>query len=99
MSQSKLKTNALDQLFDAFLTIKDTDTWYKVFEDLCTIQEIKDMSLRFNVAKRLHEGQSYQKISDETHASSTTISRVAKALTYGEGGYDILIHGVTEHET
>lgn len=99
MSQSKLKTEALDQLFEAFLTVKDTDTWYKVFEDLCTIQEIKDMSLRFNVAIRLHDGQSYQKISDETHASSTTISRVAKALSYGEGGYDMLIKGVSTNET
>ena len=95
MSKSKLRTDALDQLFKAFLTIKDTDTWYKVFEDLCTIQEIKDMSLRFSVALKLDQGQSYQKISDETHASSTTISRVAKALSYGEGGYDSLIKGLS----
>ena len=99
MSQSKLKTDALDQLFKAFLTIQDTDTWYKVFEDLCTIQEIKDMSLRFNVALKLNQGQSYQSISEQTKASSTTISRVAKALTYGEGGYESLIKGISSDDT
>jgi TrpR-related protein YerC/YecD len=49
------------------------------------------MTLRFEVAKKLDEGLSYQVISDQTGASSTTISRVAKALGYGEGGYQLLL--------
>jgi TrpR-related protein YerC/YecD len=91
MSKSKIQSHELDQLIDAFLKIKDKDTWYKVLEDLCTIQEIKDLSLRFDVANKLSEGQSYQAISEKTKASSTTISRVAKALGYGEGGYQSMI--------
>jgi TrpR-related protein YerC/YecD len=87
MSQSKLKNEGLDQLIRALLTINNHDTWYQVLEDLLTIQEIKDITLRFEVARRLKAGQSYHLISEETKASSTTISRVAKALSYGEGGY------------
>ena len=34
---------------------------------------------------------SYQKIIEETTASSATISRVAKSLTYGASGYKIVL--------
>ena len=91
MAKSKLKNDTLDALFESFSNIKSKKEWYQVFEDLCTIQEIKDMTLRFEVAKKLDEGLSYQVISDQTGASSTTISRVAKALGYGEGGYQLLL--------
>jgi TrpR-related protein YerC/YecD len=91
MAKSKLKNPLLDELFDSFSEINSKSDWYKVFEDLCTIQEIKDMTLRFEVAKKLSEGFSYQVISEQTGASSTTISRVAKALGYGEGGYQLLL--------
>ncbi len=50
------------------------------------------MALRYDVARKLHAGLSYQNISEITGASSTTISRVAKALSYGEGGYTLLLH-------
>jgi len=91
MAKSKLKNPILDELFNSFSDINSKKDWYKIFEDLCTIQEIKDMALRFEVAKKLDEGLSYQVISEQTGASSTTISRVAKALGYGEGGYQLLL--------
>lgn len=91
MAKSKLKNPTLDQLFESFSRIQSKKDWYKVFEDLCTIQEIKDMALRFEVANKLDSGLSYQLISEQTGASSTTISRVAKALSYGEGGYKLLL--------
>jgi|SaaInl6LU_22_DNA_1037377.scaffolds.fasta_scaffold167979_1 TrpR-related protein YerC/YecD len=91
MAKSKFQNPLLDELFESFLEINSRKEWYKVFEDLCTIQEIKDMTLRFEVAKKLNEGLSYQIISEQTGASSTTISRVAKALGYGEGGYQLLL--------
>ena len=92
MAKSKLKNQVLDELFEAFNTVTSKKDWYKIFEDLCTIQEIKDMALIYDVAKKLHAGLSYQNISDITGASSTTISRVAKALSYGEGGYVLLLN-------
>lgn len=32
----KIKTEAVDHLFDAILTLKDPEECYKFFEDVCT---------------------------------------------------------------
>ena len=39
--ESKLKSEEMDLLFNAILTLKDTEEWYKCFEDVATINEIK----------------------------------------------------------
>lgn len=36
----KIKTEAVDHLFDAILTLKTPDECYKFFEDVCTINEL-----------------------------------------------------------
>ena len=48
------------------------------------------------MAKCLTEGKSYVNISKETGASTATISRVNKCLTYGEGGYKTVIDRIKE---
>lgn len=35
-----------DQLFDGILTLKTREECYEFFEDLCTINELRDMSQR-----------------------------------------------------
>ncbi|CCV66170.1 TrpR repssor-like protein [Paracholeplasma brassicae] len=89
--KSKFATKEIDKLFEAILTLKSVEECYKLFEDLCTIKEIQDMSQRLLVAKLLNEGVSYQNISKETLASSATISRVAKSLSYGADGYKLVL--------
>ena len=37
---NKLKTQAVEQLFQAILSLKDLDEAYDFFEDVCTINEI-----------------------------------------------------------
>jgi TrpR-related protein YerC/YecD len=44
------------------------------------------MEQRFDVAKLLDEGKVYTEIVEQTGASSATISRVNRALKYGENG-------------
>ena len=44
----------------------------------------------------LDSGAVFSEISRETGASSATISRVNKCLTYGEGGYKIVIDRIKE---
>ena len=82
-----LHTAAADRLFSAILNLSSLDECYALFEDLCTIREIRDLSQRFEVAKMLDEGQSYQEIAKKTGASTATICRVNKCLMYGSGGY------------
>ena len=88
---SKLKDENIDMLFDALLTLKNSDELYCFFEDLCTITEIKAMAQRFFVAKLLDEGVVYTDIEQKTGASSATISRVNKCLQYGADGYNMAI--------
>ncbi|VEU82322.1 YerC/YecD family TrpR-related protein [Acholeplasma hippikon] len=88
--KSSFSTEDIDKLFEAFLKIKTKEEFYRVFEDLCTINEINDMALRLKVANMLKNKMSFQEISNATKASTATISRVSKALNYGAKGYDII---------
>lgn len=56
---NKLKTQAVEQLFQAILSLKDLDEAYDFFEDVCTINEILSLSQRFEVAKMLREHRTY----------------------------------------
>lgn len=88
---SKLSEPALDYLYDAILELKDRDECYAFFEDLCTIQELKALSQRMQVAKMLHEQYVYNDIVAATGASTATISRVNRALNYGKDGYKTIL--------
>ena len=42
----KIKTEAVDELFDAILKLETREECYTFFEDLCTINEILSLSQR-----------------------------------------------------
>lgn len=46
-----IRTEAVDKLFDAILSLKDKEECYRFFEDVCTINELLSLSQRFEVAK------------------------------------------------
>lgn len=87
----KLKDEKLDSLFEAILNLESIDECYNFFDDLCTINEIKSICQRFDVAKMLDKKSVYTDIEKETGASSATISRVNRCLTYGSGGYKLIL--------
>ena len=58
-----------------------------IFQDLCTVSELRAMEQRFDVAVLLQKGMIYNEILEQTGASSATISRVNRALNYGVEGY------------
>ena len=80
-----------DGLFEAVLKLKSVEDCRKFFEDVCTIKEMQAIAQRLDVAKMLSEGKNYQEISGATGASTATISRVAKCLNYGAGGYELVL--------
>ena len=86
----KIKTPAVDSLFDAILTLKDRDECYSFFEDLCTVNELLSLSQRFEVASMLKDKKTYLDIAEKTGASTATISRVNRSLNYGKDGYDMV---------
>ena len=83
-----IHTPAVNRLFEAILTLQNTEDAYRFFEDICTIPEIKSISQRLEVAELLRKRETYQKIAEQTGASSATISRVNRALMYGADGYN-----------
>ena len=74
-------------LFEAVLSLENIEECAAFFDDVCTIKEIQDLSQRYAVARLLDKGEKYQSIEEATGASTATISRVNKCLTYGSGGY------------
>jgi TrpR-related protein YerC/YecD len=94
MYQSKFKNKAMDELFQAILTLESVEDCYRFFEDIATIQELKDFAMRLQVAKQLHDEVNYSEIIKSTGASSATISRVNRALNYGADGYKLIIKNI-----
>lgn len=86
----------MDDLFQAILKLENMEECSNFFEDLCTISELRAMEQRFQVAKMLDEGQIYSDIAKETGASTATISRVNKCLTYGSDGYRTVLDRMKE---
>lgn len=76
------------QMFSAVLKLKDLEEVEKFFVDLCTITEIFSMSQRLEVARMLRKDKTYLAIAEETGASTATISRVNRALNYGNNMYN-----------
>ncbi|MCD8131991.1 MAG: YerC/YecD family TrpR-related protein [Lachnospiraceae bacterium] len=83
----KIKTQAVDQLFDAILSLETREECYRFFEDLCTVNELMSLSQRYDVASMLSRKKTYLEIAEKTGASTATISRVNRSLNYGNDGY------------
>ncbi len=96
---SRIKSSQLDELFTAILKLKNEEECYRFFEDLCTIPELHSISQRWLVARELDSGTTYQDISNQTKASTATISRVNRALFYGSGGYRLVLERMKSGES
>jgi TrpR-related protein YerC/YecD len=79
------KTHA--ELFQAILSLKTVAECESFFTDLCTPDEIVSMAGRWQVAKLIEQEIPYREIHSRTGVSTATITRVARALQYGAGGY------------
>jgi TrpR-related protein YerC/YecD len=78
---------ASDDLFRAILTLETVEECERFFRDLCTLSELRAMSERWQVVRKLKEGLPYRTIAEQTGVSTATITRVAHWLQHGQGGY------------
>lgn len=92
----QLKSEPVDHLFEAILTLQSKEECYSFFEDLCTVNELLSLSQRFEVAAMLKEHKTYLEIAEKTGASTATISRVNRSLTYGNDGYEMVFSRMKE---
>ena len=91
------KKEKSDQLYKAIMQLQDEQECYDFFQDLCTVSELRSMEQRFEVASLLDDGMIYNDILERTGASSATISRVNRSLTYGAGGYQLVLSRLGEN--
>ena len=85
------QTQEISELCDAMASLRNADEASRFLRDLCTLSELEAMAHRWQVARLLEEGLPYLEISRRTHASTTTVTRVAHLLRHGEDGYRLLL--------
>ena len=78
-------------LFGAVASLRSADECRAFFRDLCTPAEIQAMADRWAVVDWLMRGVPYREINRLTGVSVTTISRVARCLADGNGGYSLVV--------
>ncbi len=98
MFTPKIQTSQTDLLMQALLALDEPEDAYRFLEDVCTIQELKSIAQRLHVACLLRERVTYQEIAKTTGASTATISRVNRALLYGAGGYQKVLHVLADRK-
>lgn len=77
----------LDELYGTILKLETVEDCRAFFDDLCTYKEVEQMAQRAYAAKLFLAGKTYNEIISETDISSTTLSRISRAISHGSGGY------------
>jgi TrpR-related protein YerC/YecD len=84
-------------------TAEPSHTWQTPeIRDLCdavACLRSAAMAHRWQVARLLEQGLPYLEISKRTHASTTTVTRVAYWLHHGEGGYRLVLDRLKRRRT
>ena len=62
----KIRTEAVDYLFNAILSLENKEECYTFFEDICTINELLSLSQRFEVARMLRPERLQQRSAEST---------------------------------
>ena len=90
--RSRKEALAETALFKAVLELENVEEAKDFFHDLCTPAEMQALVDRWMVVGPLIDGEPYREISQKTGVSVTTIGRVARFLTQGNGGYQRIFH-------
>ncbi|QLE78607.1 His repressor [Francisella sp. Scap27] len=94
MSEIKDNEKNLHKLYEVFTNFESVEEAKLFLEDLCTPVDLMAMAARWRVVKELKEDKPYRQIHAETGVSLTTISRVARCLTYGTNGYNTIYNKI-----
>lgn len=96
MLDERIRNEQIDELAEAMLTLGSRDEAYLFFEDIFTVKELQAVAQRLAVARMLRQRVTYQEIAEKTGASTATISRVNRSLSYGAGGYQMVLSRMPE---
>ena len=99
MLDARVKNDQIDDLAKAMVLLNTSEEAFSFFEDIFTIHELQAVAQRLAVARLLRRKVTYQEIADKTGASTATISRVNRSLSYGAGGYQLVLDRMNGGET
>ena len=85
MTVKKVTAEMVEDLCSVLAAIDDPKDMKLLLDDLCTIKEIEQMAQRIKAVRLLKDNKTYTQIMETIDISSTTLSRVSRALQYGEG--------------
>ena len=85
MNSKKVSEEMVNELYNLVVSVNSVEDCRDLFNDLCTAKEIKQMSQRIAAAKMLLQGKTYNQVIEKTDISSATLSRVSRAVQYGDG--------------
>ena len=69
------------------MSIKKEVDMQNFLRDLCTLEELDELSNRWKAAELLNKGLPYREVATKTGMSTTTVTRIAHWMKHGEGGY------------
>jgi TrpR-related protein YerC/YecD len=98
MEENLLTQKPVVQLFNAILSLQTKQECMEFFEDLCTINELKALMQRLEVAKMVKENNTYMDIQVETGASTATIKRIKKLLESENSGFQTILNRIERLE-
>lgn len=99
MVNELLQAKDVQQLIKALLCLRTEDESARLLSDICTVNELKSLAQRLEVAALLQSGYTYNQVEEMTGASTATISRVKRFLEYGAGGYKLVLERLEKHST
>ena len=81
------KNKKLKNLAKTLVAISGEKDMLNFLRDLCTLEELDEMSNRLEAVQLLNKGTSYRDVAEKTGMSTTTVTRIAHWMKHGEGGY------------
>ncbi len=70
-----------------------------LLSDLLTPQEVEALAERWWIAERLSRGEAQRSVAEALQVSITTVSRGARSLKYGAGGFDLALKTLANLQT
>lgn len=84
-------TEGVDDLCRAMLTLRTAEEFAMFLRDLCTFNEIEELSGRWQIVRLLEQQKSYREIAAECGTSTATVTRVNQWRQRGAGGYRLAL--------
>lgn len=83
--------NGLNELADAFQSLRTCEEVTLFLRDLCTLPELEALAHRWQTARLVDQGVPYLEVAARVPTSTATVTRVAQWLRHGTGGYRLAL--------